>query len=206
MRKKIFLSTSAAALIASFAVVQAQSPQSGSGAGSPSPSATQPGSGSGSGAAGSPSGSSAQRPSESGSGSGTTQRQGGTAEGQRDNTQRQGQTTTPDRQGSQTERTGQSGQRDSANTGATSGNVSVSQEQRTQIKQRLGSVSHARVDNVNFSLSVGTVVPRGVRVYDLPPEIVSIVPRFRGYKFIVVRDEIIIVEPDTMKIVYVIES
>ena len=79
-------------------------------------------------------------------------------------------------------------------------------EQRTQIRQRLGSMREARVDRVNFSLTVGTVVPRDVRVHELPSTIVEIVPEYRGYKYIIVRDEIVIIEPDTLKIVVVIPA
>jgi hypothetical protein len=52
-----------------------------------------------------------------------------------------------------------------------------------------------------ISVSVGVVVPRSIRLYDVPAEIVEIYPGFRGYKFIVVEDEIVIIEPRTRKIV-----
>lgn len=55
--------------------------------------------------------------------------------------------------------------------------------------------------NVNFSLSVGTTIPRDVRLSTLPPDVVEIVPQYRGYSFTVVKDEIVIVEPSTYKIV-----
>jgi Protein of unknown function (DUF1236) len=57
--------------------------------------------------------------------------------------------------------------------------------------------------NVNFSLSVGTAVPRDVRLQTLPADVVEAVPQYRGYSFFVVRDEIVIVEPSTYKIVTV---
>jgi hypothetical protein len=58
--------------------------------------------------------------------------------------------------------------------------------------------------NVNFSLSVGTAVPRDVRLQTLPADVVEAVPQYRGYSFFVVRDEIVIVEPSTYKIVTVL--
>jgi Protein of unknown function (DUF1236) len=60
------------------------------------------------------------------------------------------------------------------------------------------------VTNVNFSLSVGTAVPRDVRLQPLPPDVVELVPQYRGYNFFVVRDEIVIVEPSTYQIVTVL--
>jgi hypothetical protein len=62
----------------------------------------------------------------------------------------------------------------------------------------------APINNVNFSLSVGTVVPRDVRFQPLPADAVEILPQYRGYNFFVVRDEIVIVEPSTYKIVDVL--
>jgi uncharacterized protein DUF1236 len=57
---------------------------------------------------------------------------------------------------------------------------------------------------VNFSLSVGTVVPRDVRFQLLPADVVEILPQYRGYSFFVVRDDIVIVEPSSYKIVDVL--
>ena len=62
----------------------------------------------------------------------------------------------------------------------------------------------APLNNVNFSLSVGTVVPRDVRFQLLPADVVEILPQYRGYSFIVVRDDIVIVEPSSYKIVDVL--
>jgi hypothetical protein len=59
---------------------------------------------------------------------------------------------------------------------------------------------------VNFSISVGTVVPRSVHVYEVPADIVEIVPAYRGYKYIVVRDEILILDPRTLRIVAIIDA
>jgi peptidoglycan hydrolase-like protein with peptidoglycan-binding domain len=51
-----------------------------------------------------------------------------------------------------------------------------------------------RVDNVNFSLSVGTVVPSHVRIVEVVPALIEINPAWRGHQYFVVRDEIIIVD------------
>jgi hypothetical protein len=129
-------------------------------------------------------------------------------QGQQGQTQQQGQ----DRQGAgqrgQAEqgRTGQGGRAET--TGRAPADVTVTNEQRTQIRQRLGANTSARIDRnqVNFSLSVGVTVPRTVRVFDLPPEIVTIVPAYRGYKYVIVEDEILIIDPRTLRIVAVIEA
>jgi hypothetical protein len=61
------------------------------------------------------------------------------------------------------------------------------------------------VTNVNFDIRIGTVVPRTVRVAPVPVTLVEIEPRWRGYMYFVYSDEIIIVEPRTLKIVAVLE-
>src|SRR5499426_3947578 len=58
--------------------------------------------------------------------------------------------------------------------------------------------------NVNVDVSVGSSLPRSVRVFDVPSDIVRINPEFRGKKFTVVRDEIVIIEPSTHKVISVI--
>jgi uncharacterized protein DUF1236 len=58
---------------------------------------------------------------------------------------------------------------------------------------------------VNFSVSVGTVIPRSVTLRPVPATVVTIIPQYRGYEFFVVRDQYVIVEPRTHKIVDVIE-
>jgi hypothetical protein len=60
------------------------------------------------------------------------------------------------------------------------------------------------LNNVNFSLSVGTAVPRDIHLEPLPTDVVEIVPQYRGYDFFLARDEIVIVEPSTYKIIDVI--
>jgi hypothetical protein len=91
-----------------------------------------------------------------------------------------------------------------ATTGAApaSGNLTV--EQKTKIRQTVLTSSAPRVNNVNFNITVGTVVPTSVRVVEVPPTLIEIHPEWRAYRYFVVRDEIVIVEPGTMKIIAVL--
>jgi hypothetical protein len=90
----------------------------------------------------------------------------------------------------------------------TSTNVNISANlndtQRTRVTESITRLNASPVTNVNFSLSVGTVVPRDIRLQPLPADVVEIVPQYRGYNFVVVRDEIVIVEPSSYKIVDVL--
>jgi hypothetical protein len=82
----------------------------------------------------------------------------------------------------------------------------LSSEQRTRITTVIGDQRVAPVNNVNFSISVGTRVPREVSFHPLPAEIVSIYPDWRGYEFILVRDQIVVVDPRTFEIVAVLDA
>ena len=53
-----------------------------------------------------------------------------------------------------------------------------------------------RVSSVNFSVSVGTVVPRTVRVVVVPSVLIEVYPQYRGRKYFVYNDQIIIVDDD----------
>lgn len=77
-------------------------------------------------------------------------------------------------------------------------------EQKTKIRTTV--ISRApKVSNVNFSINVGTVVPRSVNIVAVPPTLIEYYPQWRGYRYFVVGDEIIIVEPRTLRIVAVLD-
>ena len=87
---------------------------------------------------------------------------------------------------------------------STSSSVSLSTEQKTRIRQTVLTGSAPRVTSVNFDIRVGTVVPRTIRVAPLSPILVEIEPQWRGYMYFVYNDEIIIVEPGSLRIVAVL--
>ena len=92
--------------------------------------------------------------------------------------------------------------------GSTSGSVNLSSEQRTRIHSIIVSDRSApRIAHADFDLSVGTVVPRGrVKFVPLPSSIVEIEPSWRGYEFFLVGDEIVVVDPGTLRIVAVLPA
>jgi hypothetical protein len=88
---------------------------------------------------------------------------------------------------------------------ATSGSVNLTTEQRTTIRNEVLTSNAPRATNINFTVNVGTVVPSSVRVVEVPATIVRIHPQWKGYRYFVYNDEIIIVEPRTLKIVAVLD-
>jgi hypothetical protein len=91
-------------------------------------------------------------------------------------------------------------------TGQAAAGGKLSTEQRTKITTVIKSQHVQPVTNVNFSISVGTRVPRNVGFHPLPVEIVTIYPEWRGYEFFLVNNQIIVVNPRTLEIVDVIDA
>ncbi len=83
--------------------------------------------------------------------------------------------------------------------------ASLKTEEKARLRQAVTRLDVKPVTNVNFAISVGTAVPRTVSLHPVPTTIVEIVPQYRGYDYFVVREQVIIVHPQTHKIVDVIE-
>jgi Protein of unknown function (DUF1236) len=94
----------------------------------------------------------------------------------------------------------------SKTTGSRGASVQLSQTQRTKIQAVIGHSSAARVTNVNFNVAVGVAIPRTVHVEVLPQDIVEVVPQFEGFDYIIVGDNILIIDPDTLEIVDIIPA
>ena len=85
--------------------------------------------------------------------------------------------------------------------------VSLTTEQKTKIRTSViqsSSAPKVSRSQINFNISIGTVVPRSVHFVAVPATLVEIHPAWRGYSYFIVDDEIIIVEPRTFKIIAVL--
>src|SRR6266567_3466900 len=90
--------------------------------------------------------------------------------------------------------------------GGAQGRVSINEQQRTRIHDVVVNknfTSRFRASNVNFDVRVGTRIPRSFHLFAVPEDIVVIAPRFRGFRFFIVEDEIVFVDPVTFEIVAV---
>jgi hypothetical protein len=89
--------------------------------------------------------------------------------------------------------------------GAAAGSLKLSTEQRTKItsiiKQKKVEPTHLTV-----SVRVGTRLPESVHYYPLPVEVVEVYPEWRGYNYILVGDQIVIIDPRTHEIVAILEA
>ncbi len=89
--------------------------------------------------------------------------------------------------------------------GAAAGSAKLTTEQRTKITTiiRQQKVEPARL---NVSVRVGTRVPESVRFYPLPAEVFVVYPEWRGYDYIMVGNQILVIDPRTHEIVAILEA
>jgi len=89
--------------------------------------------------------------------------------------------------------------------GAAAGSAKLSTEQRSKITAifRQHKVEPA---HLNVSVSVGTRVPDSVHFYPLPVEVYVVYPEWRGYDYILVGNEILVIDPRTHEIVAILEA
>jgi hypothetical protein len=86
-------------------------------------------------------------------------------------------------------------QRGERNDGQRGEHKTMTVEQKTKVRETVLRGGNApRVTSVNFSISVGTVVPTTVRVVEVPSVLIEYYPDWRGYLYFVYNDEIIIVD------------
>jgi hypothetical protein len=82
----------------------------------------------------------------------------------------------------------------------------MSAEQNTKFRETLKGEKAERLTNVRFSISIGDTIPRSVHFYRLPARIVEYAPQYRDFDYILVGDDILVVDPRTHRIVAVIPA
>jgi len=129
--------------------------------------------------------------------------------GNREGAAQEGQTATSgNREGmtreGQTSTAGGTNARGGAGTVEARGNAHLSNQQASRIADTLWSTASPAQTSVNINIDVGEPLPGNVELMPLPPAVVSIVPEYRGYEYVVVHDAIVIIQPSTRKVVEVI--
>jgi|HubBroStandDraft_6_1064221.scaffolds.fasta_scaffold998932_1 outer membrane biosynthesis protein TonB len=82
----------------------------------------------------------------------------------------------------------------------------MSTEQNAKFRETVKGEKAERLTGVPFSISIGDEVPRSVHYYRLPARIVEYAPQYRDFDYILVGDDILILDPRTHRIVAVIPT
>jgi hypothetical protein len=151
-------------------------------------------------------GSTKERAEDRGKGTNENQRaedkSGNMKEGRDNNMKAEGR---QDKSGASTAETKSTTER-SQTTGQAGAGAKLTTDQRTKITTVIRNEHAAPVNNVNFSIAVGTRVPReGVSFRPLPAEVVTIYPEWRGYEYILVRNQILVIDPGSYEIVAILD-
>ncbi len=84
----------------------------------------------------------------------------------------------------------------------TTGSITIAPEKRTIIRERL---STAKPVTVQENVTVGWTVPETVELQTVPDTIVSDIPDVKGYRYFVYNDNVVLVDPETRKVVTIVE-
>lgn len=84
--------------------------------------------------------------------------------------------------------------------------AALSHEQHAKVWETLRGEKAARFTGAKFAMTVGEIVPQTVHLYALPARVIEYAPQYRGYEYIQVGEEILIVDPSTHRIVAVVAA
>jgi hypothetical protein len=85
------------------------------------------------------------------------------------------------------------------------GAARLSGEQRTKITSIIRDKKVEPV-RLNVSISIGTRIPQDVRYFPLPTEVITIYPQWRGYDYILVGNQILVIDPSSRQIVAILDA
>jgi hypothetical protein len=77
-------------------------------------------------------------------------------------------------------------------------------EQREKIRGQVAGPRLSRVDTSEFTPTLGTVVPAHVLLHRLPAELADVIGGYHGSYYLIVRDQLVIVDPNVRRIVAVV--
>lgn len=92
--------------------------------------------------------------------------------------------------------------------GGASGSLRLTEQERSRVSASFST----RIDRMNVrplsrsqvAVSIGATLPRSVHLHAVPRGIIVAYPQFRNHRFVVVEDEIVIVEPRSQRVVSVL--
>ncbi len=84
--------------------------------------------------------------------------------------------------------------------------ATLSTEHHARFRDTIRSEKVAPLNDVRFSVTIGEAIPRTVHLNRLPARVLEYAPQYRGYEYILVGDDILIVDPRTLRIVAVIAA
>ena len=82
--------------------------------------------------------------------------------------------------------------------------LKLTDQQRQQIRDFFANQKGDRTGGVSFTLAIGSAVPQNVQLQKLPPEISSTLGGYRADQYIIVGNQLVIVEPNARRVVAIV--
>ena len=82
--------------------------------------------------------------------------------------------------------------------------VSLSKEQRDQLRSILSSAGGPKTDHPNFEMMIGTSVPRQTELADLPPQAAEVLNGHRGSQYMIAGNDLIVVDRNSRRVAAII--
>jgi hypothetical protein len=120
-----------------------------------------------------------------------------------------GQRTEDRKRGERRKAEGRDGQRQVRHEEARRERKNLSAEQRTRLRSSFGfnrDRDRDRISKVRFTKRIGHRIPRHVVLYPVPAAVFAVFPYYRDYSYVILDDDICIIDPVTYEIVDVIED
>lgn len=84
--------------------------------------------------------------------------------------------------------------------------LQLSDAQRQQIRQYFAGHPGQRMQSANFSLAIGAAVPQNVPLQKLPPEMSSAMGGYQGDDYVLLRDQLVIVDPSARRVLTLVPN
>lgn len=84
--------------------------------------------------------------------------------------------------------------------------LKLTDAQREQIRSYFSGKSAGRLQTVDFSIAIGAAVPQQVELQKLPAEVSSMIGGYGGDDFVLVGDQLVIVDPNARRVVAIVPN
>lgn len=85
------------------------------------------------------------------------------------------------------------------------GGVQLDARQESRVRDIIEQRGGRRISRSDFNVRIGAIAPPNIAFAPLPPEVVSIVPQYRGYDYVMVEDDIAIIDPSDRRVVSMLD-
>lgn len=80
----------------------------------------------------------------------------------------------------------------------------IPKETRAKIHETLSGENLPRAPKMDFPVELGAKIPKDVQRHQLPVDVLEMAPQLRGYDYVLVRNDVIFLNPGTLEIVAIL--